>query len=97
MSSSIKITLYRTASDAPTTMTAAEFREFVSGSEEFFSANILQTGIPGVVSDTSVYIKQNMVGDYVCYIMGTGFNAQSTVPRASLLSNLRFGYGLWAL
>jgi hypothetical protein len=97
MSSAIKITLTRDTSDTPIVMTVAEFREFMTGAEEFATARIIQDGIRGVISDTTANVRRRETGEYVCYISGTGFSAQRSVSRANLLATLRDGYGIWSL
>jgi hypothetical protein len=97
MSSAIKITVTHNTSDTPTVMTVAEFREFMTGTEEFATARIIQDGIRGVISDTTANVRRRETGEYVCNISGAGFSAQRSVSRANLLVTLRDGYGLWAL
>lgn len=97
MSSSIKITLYRTLSETPTHMTSGELREFLRGSDEFTSLRITQDGIDGVIGDMYVYIDRQGDGAYLCRIHGSGFNAQSRVERAELWATLTDAYGLWSL
>ena len=97
MSSAIKITLYRTMTETPIRMTAAEFREFAKGTEEFASVRITQEGMGGVLGDMYVYIDNRANGEYVCKIQGAGFSAQRCVERVALWATLMDGYGLWAL
>lgn len=78
-------------------MTAAEFREFVAGVEEFTSVRITQDGIKGIIGNMSVYIDRHGGDEYLCRIHGSGFSAQRRVSRANLLETLRDGYGLWSL
>ncbi len=97
MSSAINIKLTIDADSSPTSMTPAEFREFVKGSEDFAVARIIQEGIRGVVSNMYVNITRAADNTYICIIDGTGFSGRRRVKRADLWATLMDGYGLWAL
>lgn len=77
-------------------LTVQQFKELLAGERPFARIQLVQDGIPNIISTMSVSIVPS--GDtYTISISGTGYNTNRTVQRGEVYKTLLDGYGLWKL
>lgn len=77
-------------------VTVQQFKELLAGDRAFTRIQLVQEGIPNIISTMYVTIVPSY-DVYTITITGTGYITTRTARRSDVYKTLLDGYGLWKL